>query len=104
MMRTRSLNRILTVSGIRSLMSQSSRKRKITVEFELSVDTETAVTMCETRSQGSGICRVIPIPNCAKADADTDPIMRVTVETRTFSTAALRNCRIDGKGAAADHL
>ena len=72
------------IPGIRSLMSQSSQgNSRITVEFELSVDMETAAN--DVRDKVSRAMRYLPRdadpPTVAKADADADPIMQVTVES-----------------------
>ncbi|MGI6046677.1 MAG: efflux RND transporter permease subunit [Petrimonas sp.] len=72
------------IPGIRSLMSQSSQgSSRITVEFELSVDMETAAN--DVRDKVSRAMRYLPRdadpPTVAKADADADPIMQVTVES-----------------------
>jgi len=68
------------IPGIRSLMSQSSQgSARITVEFELSVDMETAAN--DVRDKVSRAQRYLPRdadpPTVAKADADADPIMQV---------------------------
>ena len=74
------------IPGIRSLMSQSSQgSSRITVEFELSVDMETAAN--DVRDKVSRAQRYLPRdadpPTVAKADADADPIMQITVESPT---------------------
>lgn len=80
------------IPGIRSLMSQSSQgNSRITVEFELSVDMETAAN--DVRDKVSRAMRYLPRdadpPTVAKADADADPIMQVTVESPTRSLLQL---------------
>lgn len=80
------------IPGIRSLMSQSSQgNSRITVEFELSVDLETAAN--DVRDKVSRAMRYLPRdadpPTVAKADADADPIMQVTVESPTRSLLQL---------------
>ena len=80
------------IPGIRSLMSQSSQGRaRITVEFELSVDMETAAN--DVRDKVSRAQRYLPRdadpPTVAKADADADPIMQVTVESPVRSLLQL---------------
>ncbi|WP_436415801.1 efflux RND transporter permease subunit [Petrimonas sp.] len=80
------------IPGIRSLMSQSSQgSSRITVEFELSVDMETAAN--DVRDKVSRAMRYLPRdadpPTVAKADADADPIMQVTVESPTRSLLQL---------------
>ncbi|CAK7035759.1 MAG: Efflux pump membrane transporter BepE [Petrimonas sp.] len=80
------------IPGIRSLMSQSSQgSSRITVEFELTVDMETAAN--DVRDKVSRAMRYLPRdadpPTVAKADADADPIMQVTVESPTRSLLQL---------------
>ncbi len=80
------------IPGIRSLMSQSSQgSSRITVEFELTVDMETAAN--DVRDKVSRAQRYLPRdadpPTVAKADADADPIMQVTVESPTRSLLQL---------------
>jgi multidrug efflux pump len=72
------------IQGIRSLTSVSSQgSSEITVEFELSVDMETAAN--DTRDKVSQALRLLPKdcdpPVVAKADADATPIMMLTVES-----------------------
>jgi multidrug efflux pump len=72
------------IPGIRSLTSVSSQgMSNITVEFELSVDMETAAN--DTRDKVSQAMRQLPQdcdpPVVAKADADANPIMLLTVES-----------------------
>ena len=72
------------IPGIRSLVSRSSQgSSRITVEFELSVDMETAAN--DVRDKVSVAQRYLPRdadpPTVAKADADSDPIMQITVQS-----------------------
>ncbi len=72
------------IPGIRSLTSVSSQgMSNITVEFELSVDMETAAN--DTRDKVSQAMRQLPAdcdpPVVAKADADASPIMLLTIES-----------------------
>jgi multidrug efflux pump len=72
------------IPGIRSLTSVSSQgSSNITVEFELSVDMETAAN--DTRDKVSQAMRQLPAdcdpPVVAKADADANPIMLLTIES-----------------------
>jgi multidrug efflux pump len=72
------------IPGIRSLTSISSQgMSNITVEFELSVDMETAAN--DTRDKVSQAQRQLPQdcdpPVVAKADADASPIMLLTIES-----------------------
>ncbi|NLA61808.1 MAG: efflux RND transporter permease subunit [Bacteroidales bacterium] len=72
------------IPGIRSLMSSSSQGRsRITVEFELSVDMETAAN--DVRDKVSVAQRYLPrdvdSPTVSKADADSEPIMQITVQS-----------------------
>lgn len=72
------------IPGIRSLTSQSSQgSSRITVEFELSVDLETAAN--DVRDKVSRAQRYLPRdvdpPTVSKADADADPIMQITVQS-----------------------
>jgi multidrug efflux pump len=73
------------IPGIRSLTSVSRQGgSRITVEFELSVDMETAAN--DVRDKVSQAIRMLPRdcdpPTVAKADADANPIMFVTVESK----------------------
>jgi multidrug efflux pump len=75
---------INSVPGIRSLTSVSRQGgSNITVEFELSVDMETAAN--DVRDKVSQAMRMLPRdvdpPIVSKADADASPIMFVTVES-----------------------
>ncbi len=70
------------IQGIRSLTSVSRQGQSdITVEFELSVDMETAAN--DTRDKVSQALRMLPRdcdpPVVAKADADANPILQLTV-------------------------
>ena len=72
------------IQGIRSLTSQSRQGgSEITVEFELSVDMETAAN--DTRDKVSQAMRMLPRdcdpPVVAKADADASPILQLTIES-----------------------
>ena len=72
------------IPGIRSLTSVSRQGGSdITVEFELSVDMETAAN--DTRDKVSQAMRMLPRdcdpPVVAKADADANPIMQFTIES-----------------------
>ncbi|MFA7494409.1 MAG: efflux RND transporter permease subunit [Proteiniphilum sp.] len=80
------------IPGIRSLSSQSSQgSSRITVEFELSVDMETAAN--DVRDKVSIAQRYLPRdvdpPTVSKADADSDPIMQITVESPVRSMLEL---------------
>jgi len=80
------------IPGIRSLMSSSSQGRsRITVEFELSVDMETAAN--DVRDKVSVAQRYLPRdvdpPTVAKADADAEPIMHITVQSEIRSLLEL---------------
>lgn len=72
------------IPGIRTLTSRSSQGRsEVTVEFELSVDLETAAN--DVRDKVSQAQRFLPRdvdpPTVAKADADASPIMFVAVKS-----------------------
>jgi multidrug efflux pump len=72
------------IPGIRSLTSRSSQgNARITVEFELSVDMETAAN--DVRDKVSAAQRMLPRdcdpPTVSKADADSDPIMQITIQS-----------------------
>jgi multidrug efflux pump len=72
------------IPGIRSLTSVSRQGGSdITVEFELSVDMETAAN--DTRDKVSQAMRMLPRdcdpPVVAKADADANPIIQLTIES-----------------------
>ncbi len=72
------------IPGIRSLSSTSSQGScRITIEFELSVDLETAAN--DVRDKVSRAQRNLPRdcdpPTVSKADADANPIMQITVQS-----------------------
>lgn len=72
------------IQGIRSLTSVSRQgSSQITVEFQLSVDMETAAN--DTRDKVSQAMRMLPRdcdpPVVAKADADANPILQMTIES-----------------------
>lgn len=72
------------IQGIRTLTSVSRQGGSdITVEFELSVDMETAAN--DTRDKVAQATRMLPRdcdpPVVAKADADANPILQLTVES-----------------------
>lgn len=80
------------IPGIRSLTSVSRQGgSEITVEFELSVDMETAAN--DTRDKVSQAMRMLPRdcdpPVVAKADADANPIMFLTIESSKRSLLEL---------------
>ena len=80
------------IQGIRSLTSISHQGGShITVEFELTVDMETAAN--DVRDKVSQAMRMLPRdcdpPTVAKADADANPIMFVTVESQKRSLLEL---------------
>src|SRR5512142_2814298 len=80
------------IQGIRSLTSVSHQGGShITVEFELSVNMETAAN--DVRDKVSQAMRMLPRdcdpPTVAKADADANPIMFVTVESKKRSLLEL---------------
>ena len=80
------------IPGIRSLSSQSSQGySNITVEFELSVDLETAAN--DVRDKVSRAQRYLPRdcdpPTVSKADADASPIMQITVQSEKRSLLEL---------------
>jgi len=79
---------INSVQGIRSISSSSSDgSSRITVEFRLEVDMETAVN--DVRDKVSGAMRRLPQdvdpPVVQKADADAQPIFAVTLRSDTRS-------------------
>ena len=79
---------INSVQGIRSISSSSSDgSSRITVEFKLEVDMETAVN--DVRDKVSGAMRRLPQdvdpPVVQKADADAQPIFAVTLMSDTRS-------------------
>jgi multidrug efflux pump len=80
------------IPGIRSMTSVSRQGGSdITVEFELSVDMETAAN--DTRDKVSQAMRLLPRdcdpPVVAKADADANPIIFITVESEKRSLLEL---------------
>ncbi|MEX0988538.1 MAG: efflux RND transporter permease subunit [Bacteroidales bacterium] len=80
------------IPGIRTLTSSSSQGRsRITVEFELSVDMETAAN--DVRDKVSQAQRFLPRdcdpPTVSKADADASPIMMIAVQSTKRSLLGL---------------
>lgn len=80
------------IPGIRSLSSISSQgQSRITVEFELSVDLETAAN--DVRDKVSRAQRYLPRdcdpPTVSKADADAQPILMVTIQSAKRSLLEL---------------
>ncbi|GHT32885.1 acriflavin resistance protein [Bacteroidia bacterium] len=80
------------IPGIRSLTSQSQQgSSRITVEFELSVDLETAAN--DVRDKVSRAQRNLPRdcdpPTVEKADADSDPIMQIVISSEKRSLLEL---------------
>ena len=80
------------IPGIRSLSSVSSQgSSRITVEFELSVDMETAAN--DVRDKVSRAQRFLPRdcdpPIVSKADADSDPIMQIAIQSEKRSLLEL---------------
>lgn len=80
------------IPGIRSLTSRSQQGRcNITVEFELTVDLETAAN--DVRDKVSRAQRYLPRdcdpPTVSKADADANPIMQITVQSEQRSLLEL---------------
>ncbi len=80
------------IPGIRSLTSTSSQGySQITVEFELSVDLETAAN--DVRDKVSRAQRLLPRdcdpPTVSKSDADASPIIQVTVQSEKRSLLEL---------------
>lgn len=80
------------IPGIRSLTSSSSQgSSRITVEFELNVNLETAAN--DVRDKVSRAQRYLPSdcdpPTVSKADADASPIMQITVESNKRSLLQL---------------
>ena len=76
------------IPGVRTLTSVSSQgQSRITVEFELSVDLETAAN--DVRDKVSQAMRRLPAdcdpPIVTKADADANPILYLTVESQKRS-------------------
>lgn len=80
------------IPGIRSLSSVSSQgSSRITVEFELSVDMETAAN--DVRDKVSRAQRYLPRdcdpPTVSKADADASPIMQIAIQSNKRSLMEL---------------
>lgn len=80
------------IPGIRSLSSTSSQgNSRITIEFELSVDLETAAN--DVRDKVSRAQRFLPRdcdpPTVSKADADATPIMQIGVRSNQRSLMEL---------------
>jgi multidrug efflux pump len=80
------------IPGIRTLTSSSSQGRsRITVEFELSVDLETAAN--DVRDKVSQAQRYLPRdcdpPTISKADADSEPIMMIAIKSPKRSLLGL---------------
>ena len=80
------------IPGIRSLSSVSSQgSSRITVEFELSVDMETAAN--DVRDKVSRAQRYLPRdcdpPTVSKADADDQPILQIAVQSDKRNLLAL---------------
>jgi multidrug efflux pump len=80
------------IPGVRSLTSSSSQgSSRITVEFELSVDLETAAN--DVRDKVSQAMRMLPRdcdpPTVTKADADANPIIFITIESNKRSLLEL---------------
>ncbi len=80
------------IPGIRSLSSTSSQgSSRITVEFELEVDLETAAN--DVRDKVSRAQRYLPRdcdpPTVSKADADANPIIQVTIMSHKRSLLEL---------------
>ncbi len=80
------------IPGIRTLTSSSSQGRsRISVEFELSVDMETAAN--DVRDKVSQAQRYLPRdcdpPTVSKADADANPILMIAVQSTKRSLLEL---------------
>ena len=80
------------IPGIRSLSSTSQQGQcRITVEFELSVDLETAAN--DARDKVSRAQRYLPRdcdpPTVSKADADASPILMLAIQSHTRSLLEL---------------
>lgn len=76
------------IPGIRALTSNSSQGScRISVEFELDVDMERAAN--DVRDKVSQAIRLLPRdadpPTVVKADADSDPIMSVSIQSQSRS-------------------
>ena len=81
------------IPGIRSMSSTSQQgQSRITVEFELSVDLETAAN--DVRDKVSRAQRYLPRdcdpPTVSKADADATPILLVPIQSDNRSLPDLR--------------
>ncbi|MDR3297041.1 MAG: efflux RND transporter permease subunit [Prevotellaceae bacterium] len=80
------------IEGIRSITSTSSvGQSRITVEFELSREMESAAN--DVRDKVSNATRLLPKdcdpPTVSKADADSDPIMMVGIQSESRSLLEL---------------
>ncbi|MDR2954259.1 MAG: efflux RND transporter permease subunit [Prevotella sp.] len=80
------------IPGIRSLSSRSSQGQcRITIEFELSVDLETAAN--DVRDKVSRAQRYLPRdcdpPTVSKADADATPIIQISIQSEKRSLLEL---------------
>ncbi|MDD2618857.1 MAG: efflux RND transporter permease subunit, partial [Bacteroidales bacterium] len=80
------------IPGIRSLSSTSRQgSSRITIEFELSVDLETAAN--DVRDKVSRAQRFLPRdcdpPTVSKADADASPIMMISIQSEKRSLMEL---------------
>ena len=80
------------IPGIRSLTSSSSQGScRITVEFELTVDLETAAN--DVRDKVSRAQRYLPRdcdpPTVSKADADANPIIQISIQSEKRSLLEL---------------
>lgn len=80
------------IPGIRSMSSSSSQGScRITIEFELSVDLETAAN--DVRDRVSKAQRRLPRdcdpPTVSKADADSNPIMQIAIRSEKRSLLEL---------------
>jgi multidrug efflux pump len=85
------------IPGVRTLTSVSSQgSSRITVEFELSVDLETAAN--DVRDKVSQAQRRLPRdcdpPTVTKADADANPILFLTVESNKRNLLQLSEVRV----------
>ncbi len=80
------------IPGIRSLSSSSSQGQcRITIEFELSVDLETAAN--DVRDKVSRAQRYLPSdcdpPTVSKSDADASPIIQISIQSEKRSLLEL---------------
>ena len=80
------------IPGIRALSSVSSQGMcRITVEFELTVDLETAAN--DVRDRVARAQRFLPRdcdpPTVGKADADSNPILQIAIQSKTRSLLEL---------------